>query len=184
MPVMIHLDPIFLERLDAAALSIARRMPTGVLPELDAMVMKVSSDKSSSNGEGDNSFQVGNVFKHKMFRYTGAIISVLSQKEREEHDLESTDRWYSALVDARYKKDNKDVIFVAEAQIERMYPGSKDGFIHPRRDELFSGFNPETSSFLSKKKQTADKKHKTKSTRARTSKPKGKRKQKRKRSDL
>ena len=119
-----------------------------------------------------------------MFRYTGAIISVLSQKEREKHNLEDVDKWYSALVDARYRKDNKDVIFVAESQIERMYPGSKDGFIHPRRDELFSGFDPETSSFLSKKRRNAKKKNKKKSTRTQASKPKGRRKPGKKHSDL
>lgn len=183
-PIMTLLDPMFLKRLDTVALSLARQVPAGIFRGLDEMVSQVDGEESSNDSRGDINFEVGNVFKHKVFRYTGAIVSMLSKQEREKHNLERFDRWYSALVDSRYKRDNQDLIFVAESQIERMYPGSKDGFKHPRRDEFFREFDPETSSFLSRKQGRSKKKRSKKPARKRKPKSKAKGKRKRQSSDL
>ena len=56
------------------------------------MVSQVDGEESSNDSRGDINFEVGNVFKHKVFRYTGAIVSMLSKQEREKHNLERFDR--------------------------------------------------------------------------------------------
>ena len=154
LPLMAHLDPEFLGRLDAAALSVLRRMPAGWVSET------VVSSYPASGADQSHAFQVGYVFKHRKKRFTGAITQLTPADQRDEHSLSRDDIWYSALIDQRYEKISTGEVFVAESQIERMYPGSEDGFKHPLKKRFFRGFDPEESSFLPKSRDKKKRKKK------------------------
>jgi hypothetical protein len=158
LPLAAYLDPSFLARLDAAALAVVRRLPRAVVGAIGAADdvwsegdSDDSDDSDDSAGSGRHAFRVGQVFKHKVKRYTGAITRLTPAGERGEHGLGTGDVWYSALIDQRYSKSiGQSEVFVAESEIERMYPGSRDGFLHPKRDNFFRSFDPEDSAFVPK----------------------------------
>ena len=106
LPLAAYLDPSFLARLDAAALAVVRRLPRAVVGAIGAADdvwsegdSDDSDDSDDSAGSGRHAFRVGQVFKHKVKRYTGAITRLTPAGERGEHGLGTGDVWYSALID-------------------------------------------------------------------------------------
>ena len=175
LPLMAYLEPGFLTRLDAAALAVASKLPTGWVAEDRFASAKASDKDANANAARRHMFRVGQVFKHKVRRYTGAIARLIPIDQRGEHDLGTDDMWYSALIDRRYNKNiGQGEVFVAESEIERMYPGSKDGFLHPKRGEYFRTFDPEESMFVPKRPGKRNKRNKRTAAQKKKKKKKGK----------
>lgn len=99
-------------------------------------------------------FIAGQVFTHARIRYQGVITKMLTNKDKRRLKLKPlTDKWYSALVDSRYKpggvSDN-----VNGKDIKLIYP-AESNFKHPKLNTYFASFDADTFSFKLKKTKEA-----------------------------
>jgi hypothetical protein len=171
LPIIIHLQgPEVLEHLDSFAASFSSFSASTV----DTTSSRSSSSSSSSSSSASTSastggatspttstmdplavdseiVSVGQVFTHRRIRYQGVITSILTAEEKKKYRLSSKDTWYNALVDIRYKPGGISD-HVKEQDINLIYP-AESNIKHPKLWDYFETFNPNTFSYIVKKRK-------------------------------
>ena len=170
IPFSVYFDPqgdgSLLRKTSGILFSVANSLPSAISSYMVPQPTSGSASLEQGEGEGERGplFSVGVIFRHKKYGYVGLVRTVdeVCQKSEDWIASNNVDKlprgrkqpFYLSLVDARYRRSGAET-YVAEENIEQIFPGTGD-FQHPRLNEFFAHFDPETSTYIEKAKKLED----------------------------